>query len=183
MPLTRDDIAPRFREAVKVQDYAAKKTIDGVRFLPLKRFLDDGGTFSELGRLDKGMLQDLPGFEVKQVSYSTMMPGCIKAFHLHFTQTELWFIPPECRLVVGLLDAREKSPTQGVSMRFVMGDGNPRFLFIPQGVAHGAANLTNQVGQIIYFMDHQFTPEPDKTDEKRLPWDVIGKDFWEMERG
>src|SRR5262249_22057241 len=115
--------------------------------------------------------------------YSTMMPGAVKAFHLHFTQNELWFVPPECRLVMGLCDVRDKSPTSGVSMRFVMGDGNARFVYIPAGVAHGAANLSQTTGHIIYFMDQQSPPEPDKTDAKRLPWDVLGADFWDMERG
>jgi dTDP-4-dehydrorhamnose 3,5-epimerase len=183
MALTRNDIAENFRDRVTVQDYSPKPTIDGVRFLPLKRFVDDGGSFMELGRLTKGELQDVPGFEARQVSYSTMLPGVIKAFHLHFNQSELWFVPPESRLVMGLLDVRAKSPTSGARMRFVMGDGQARFVFIPAGVAHGAANLSDRTGQIIYFMNQQFTPEPDKSDEKRLPWDVLGADFWTLERG
>ena len=84
---------------------------------------------------------------------------------------------------MGLLDVRKSSPTVGKSMRFVMGDGQPRYVFIPKGVAHGAANLDQKVGQIIYLMNRQFTPEPDKTDEKRLPWDLLGAEFWQMERG
>ncbi len=183
MALTRSDIAPKFRDALTVQDYSPRPTIEGVRFVPLKRFNDDGGSFLELGRLAEGQLADLPGFAVRQVSYSTMMPGAVKAFHLHFGQNELWFVPPECRLVVGLCDVREKSATSGVSMRFVMGDGNARFVYIPAGVAHGAANLTQSVGQIIYFMDQQFTADAKLTDEKRLPWDVLGAEFWAMERG
>lgn len=166
-----------------MQDYSPKPVIEGVRFLPLRRFVDDGGSFLELGRLGSGMLADVPDFEVRQISYSGIMPGAIKAFHLHLAQSELWFVPPECRLLMGLLDVRANSPTTGKSMRFVMGDGQPRFVFIPAGVAHGAANLDQRMGQIIYFMNRQFTPEPDKTDEKRLPWDTLGADFWQMERG
>jgi len=183
MALRHNDIAPAFRQNVSAQDYAPKRIIDGVRFIPIKRFVEAGGSFSELGRCNGGELQDLPGFVVRQVSYSTMLPSTIKAFHLHLAQSELWFVPPESRLLMGLLDVRAGSPSEGVSMRFVMGDGQPRFVYIPAGVAHGAANLGTELGQIIYFMDQQFSPDPDKTDEKRLPWDVLGEGFWAAERG
>jgi dTDP-4-dehydrorhamnose 3,5-epimerase len=183
MALSRSDIAPTFRDRLMVQDYSAKPVIDGVRFVTLERFVDDGGSFMELGRLVGGELKKVPGFTVRQVSYSTMMPGAIKAFHLHLAQNELWFVPPESRLLVGLCDVRERSATSGARMRLVLGDGNPRFVYIPAGVAHGAANLTAQAAPIFYFMDQEFTPEPDTTDEKRLPWDLLGEEFWTMERG
>jgi dTDP-4-dehydrorhamnose 3,5-epimerase len=183
VPLSRSDVITRWRDQITHQDYSQKPAIDGVRFVELKRFLDDGGSFAELGRLEGGQLAAAPGFIVRQVSYSTMQPGAVKAFHLHFSQNEFWFVPPESRLLIGLVDARERSPSASVSMRFVLGDGQARLLYIPAGVAHGAANLTGMTGQIVYFMDQQFSPDPDKTDEQRLPWNLLGEDFWRMERG
>ena len=183
MTLPRDILADSLTDRASLQDYSPKPVIEDVRFLPLRRFVDDGGSFMELGRLNDGLLADLPGFTIKQISYSTMQPGTIKAFHLHTKQSELWFIPPHSRLLLGLYDVRRESKNQGVSMRFVMGDGQSRLLFIPKGVAHGAANLGQELGQIIYFMDQQFSPHPDDSDELRLPWDILGSDFWATERG
>jgi dTDP-4-dehydrorhamnose 3,5-epimerase-like enzyme len=66
-------------------------------------------------------------------------------------------------------------------MRFVMGAGRSRLLLIPRGVAHGAANPWTEVAPMFYFVNQQFSlSEPD---ERRLPWDAFGADFWEMVRG
>lgn len=185
MALRRGDIHPDALHEVTVQDYARAAAIDGVRRLPLSRFVDDGGSFLELGRLDGGVLRDcdVPDFEVRQLSYSVVDPGAVKAFHLHFEQSEFWFVPPASKLLIGLYDVRRDSPSAKTRMRFVLGDGQAELLFIPPGVAHGAANLTSRPAEIIYVTDRHFSPDPDATDEKRLPWDLLGADFWQMERG
>ena len=77
----------------------------------LRRFHDDGGSFMELGRLSGGLHADFPGFEVKQINYSEMEPGVIKAFHLHRRQTDVWFVPPADKMLLVLLDVREGSRT------------------------------------------------------------------------
>lgn len=179
------DVHPDVASLVTLQDYSPRPTIDGVVVVDLRRFVDDGGSFLELGRLTKGILEDcgVSGFDVRQVSYSVMAPGAIKAFHLHSEQTEFWFVPPESKLLVGLYDVRAGSPTAKAVMRFAMGDGQPRLLYIPAGVAHGAANLGVHPAQIIYLTDRQFSADPKTSDEKRLPWDALGADFWKMERG
>jgi dTDP-4-dehydrorhamnose 3,5-epimerase len=182
MSLRREDVGARWRDHLTVQDYSAKPQIDGVRFLDLTRFVDDGGSFLELGRLsERGELFE--GFGVRQINYSTMLPGAVKAFHLHLAQNEIWFVPAESRLLLGLLDVRAASKTRDVSMRFVLGGGRSRAVYIPHGVAHGAANLSGATAPIIYMADRQFSPDPEKTDEHRLPWDVLGAAFWQMERG
>ncbi len=66
-----------------VQDYGPKPTIEGLEIIQLRRFNDDGGAMTELGRLDSGKLQGVDGFEVRQINYSVMEPLAIKAFHLH----------------------------------------------------------------------------------------------------
>ena len=61
--------------AFSVQDYSGRPPIAGVELLPLRRFNDDGGSITELGRLTAGMHGQLEGFEVKQVNYSEIEPG------------------------------------------------------------------------------------------------------------
>ena len=169
--------------AFGVQRYGAAAKIAGLEIVELRRFHDDGGSMTELGRLTAGMHRDLNGFEVRQVNFSEMEPGAIKAFHLHQRQTDVWFIPPGSKMLVVLGDVRAGSPSEGVTQRLVLGDGTSRLVRIPPGVAHGARNLGGTRGQIIYFVDTHFDPDPARCDEGRLPWDHFGADIWEVVKG
>ena len=131
-------INDRARDAYSVQQYAPRTPIDGVQWVELRRFYDDGGSMTELARLNEGLHKDLPGFVVRQMNYSEMEPAAVKAFHLHQRQTDVWFIPPDCKMLVVLGDVRKGSPTEGAVHRLVLGDGMSRLLRIPPGVAHGA---------------------------------------------
>ena len=138
---------------------------------------------TELGRLDGGLHQQLPGFEVRQVNYSLLEPLAIKAFHLHRRQTDVWFVPPADKLLVVLADVRKGSPSEGQVQRLVLGDGNSRLLRIPPGVAHGCRNLRPTApGTIVYMVDVQFSTD-EHCDEGRLAWDFFGAAVWEVERG
>jgi dTDP-4-dehydrorhamnose 3,5-epimerase len=169
--------------AFSVQSYAAAAKIEGVEVVELRRFADDGGSFIELGRLAAGAHQAFAGFEVRQINYSEMDPGVIKAFHLHRRQTDVWFVPPGDKMLLVLLDVREGSPGEKVQQRVVLGDGAARLVRIPPGVAHGVRNLATTRGRIIYFVDTHFSPEPDQCDEGRLPWDFAGAAIWDVVRG
>ena len=165
------------------QDYGAKRRIEGVEIVELKRFNDDGGSMTELGRLDGGIHKQLPGFHVRQVNYSVLEPLAIKAFHLHTRQTDVWYVPPSDKLLLVLADVRAGSPTEGQVMRFVLGDGNSRLVRIPPGVAHGCKNLRPATPTaILYFVDVQFSTD-EHCDEGRLPWDHFGAQVWDVERG
>ncbi len=166
-----------------LQDYTGRPRIEGVEIVELKRFNDDGGAMTELGRLDGGLHAQLPGFEVRQVNYSVVEPLAIKAFHLHRRQTDVWYVPPSDKILLVLGDVRKGSPTEGQQMRFVLGDGNSRLVRIPPGVAHGCRNLRPATpSAIVYFVDVQFSVGDD-CDEGRLPWDHFGAEVWEVERG
>jgi dTDP-4-dehydrorhamnose 3,5-epimerase len=112
-----------------------------------------------------------------------MDPGVIKAFHLQRRQTDVWFVPPGDRMLLVLLDARAGSPTENAVRRLILGDASSRLVRIPPGVAHGVRNLASTRGRIIYFVDTHFSPDPDTSDEGRLPWDHAGADIWEPVRG
>jgi dTDP-4-dehydrorhamnose 3,5-epimerase len=179
-PIELNDTAKR---AFALQGYGPAPEIEGVQIVELKRFTDDGGSFMELARLQQGVPAALPGFECRQVNYSEMDPGVIKAFHLHRRQTDVWFVPPGDKMLVILLDVRAGSKSRGAQRRLVLGDGHSRLLRIPPGVAHGVKNLGPARGRIIYFVDFPFSPDPDQTEEGRLPWDFAGADIWDVARG
>ena len=177
------DFTPDAKRAFQLQSYGAAPTIEGVRIVELKRHADDGGSMTELARLVEGHPEVLGDFTVRQVNYSEMAAGAIKAFHLHQRQTDVWYVPPSDRLLVVLLDVRKSSPTEGVRIRVMLGNGASRLLAIPPGVAHGVRNLGAETGRIIYFTDVHFSADPSSSDEGRLPWDFAGPNVWEMTRG
>jgi dTDP-4-dehydrorhamnose 3,5-epimerase len=177
------DLVPEAKRAFHVQSYAPAARIDGVEIVELRRHHDDGGAMTELARLADGHPEAFRDFTVRQVNYSEIEPGAIKAFHLHGRQTDIWYVPPSDRLLVVLLDVRRGSPTEGARMRFMHGNGASRLVRIPPGVAHGVRNLGSATGRIIYFVDVPFSPDPALCDEGRLPWDHAGADVWEPVRG
>jgi dTDP-4-dehydrorhamnose 3,5-epimerase len=181
-PLTKSAIGAEYDKDLSVQDYTKKPTIEGVQLINLNMFVDDGGALAEIVRFDnEGRLQLIPEFQVKQSTFSQVLPGVIKAFHLHYNQEDVWFILPGDRLLIGLFDARKDSPTYKKEMRFVMGAGRAQILYIPRGVAHGMANPYDKTANMIYFVNQCFNAET--PDEHRLPWDTLGADFWEIRKG
>lgn len=181
-PLDKHSIGREYVNDLSVQDYTKRPTIEGVQLIQLQMFLDDGGALAEILRLDEnGNFQLIPEFKVRQSTFSQMMPGAIKAFHLHYNQEDVWFVMPYDRLLIGLFDARKDSPTYNKTMRFVMGGGRAQALYIPRGVAHGLANIWNQPANMIYFVNQRFDCE--QPDEHRLPWDSLGADFWSLTKG
>jgi dTDP-4-dehydrorhamnose 3,5-epimerase len=180
--LSPNAIGSEYRDLVTTQEYAKKTPIEGVQILDLRLMQDDGGSFAELIRLDEqGRLLPIPEFQVRQSSYSLLLPGAVKAFHLHYNQEDLWFVPPTDRLLMGLLDVRASSPTYQQTMRFVLGASKAQLIYIPRGVAHGCANLGNVPATILYFVNQHFNVND--PDERRLPWDLLGAEFWQITQG
>jgi dTDP-4-dehydrorhamnose 3,5-epimerase len=177
------ELIPQAKRVFQLQSYAQAPVIDGVGLVELKRFSDDGGSFTELVRLVDGAPESLAGFTVRQMNYSEMEPGVTKAFHLHARQTDVWYVPPSDRMLVVLLDVRETSATKNARMRLVLGAGASRLLRIPPGVAHGVRNVGSVTGRIIYFTDLHFSADPSACDEGRLPWDYAGAEVWDVTRG
>ena len=146
-----------------------------------------GGSFNEIIRMvddctvnTENFVAMMPG-DVKQVNYSEVLPGAIKAGHYHLKQEDYWFVTPRSRLLVGLKDLREDSPTFGSVMRIVMGDGKAQLLVIPEGVLHGVANLGQESGDLFYFTTNHFNIED--PDEYRLSPEEFGEAFWEIQKG
>jgi dTDP-4-dehydrorhamnose 3,5-epimerase len=171
-------LIPAAETLFRRQDYGARPPIEGVSVHELSRFRDDGGSMTELSRFTSGRPDALSGFEVAQLNYSVVEPGVLKAFHVHRRQTDVWFVPPEDRVLLVLVDVREGSPTQRHVLRMMLGDGASILVRIPPGVAHGCKNVGTAPARIVYMTDVRFTPDA-ATDEGRLPWDLVGVEVWE----
>ncbi|HSD98875.1 MAG TPA: dTDP-4-dehydrorhamnose 3,5-epimerase family protein [Patescibacteria group bacterium] len=179
MTLTKSDIAKQYQPFVSTQDYSPKQKIDGVEVVEMKVFTGEDGDFSELARLSPdGKLEEFPHFHIRQISRSLVMPKSVKAWHFHLKQEEIQTVLPGDKLIVGLWDLREKSPTKGQTMRLALGGGKAHWVRIPQGVAHGYMNPFENPATVIYFVSEQFDIK--NPDEMRLPWDSLGEKFWEI---
>lgn len=179
--MKKSGLITKYSDILTTQDYGKNPRIEDVKLLPLSYYNDDSGEFVELGRLKNGKLEGVPGFSIAQASVSLLLPGAIKAFHIHFDQTDAWYVSPHDRLLVGLLDTRKDSPTKDQKARLVLGSGTANLLVIPPGVAHGAANPWGKPVTMFYFTDRQFNAG--HPDEHRLPYDLFGKEFWELKKG
>jgi dTDP-4-dehydrorhamnose 3,5-epimerase len=173
-----DEAEARYRK----QSYRECPKLVGVELVELRRFVDAGGSMTELGRLSAGALEGVGQFTLAQVNFSTLAPGAVKAFHVHRAQTDVWFVPPEDRILLVLADVRKGSASEGKSAKLLLGDGRSFLVRIPPGVAHGCRNLGQTTARIVYFTDQHFDADPERTDEGRLPWDYLGADVWEPPR-
>lgn len=181
--MQQEDLVWGTEDEMTTQSYAGKELIAGVKISKLNQFKDDGGSFMEIARFKDGNIMDETfSFSVAQINISYIFPNVVKAWHIHFNQEDIWFVPPKDRLLVGLVDLRKDSTTQMREMRFVLGGGEAQLLFIPRGVAHGCANLYDREMQLFYLVNQRFNAEC--PDEQRLPWDaIVGKDFWQLQNG
>lgn len=175
-------ISNEYVKQIRKEDYKQRKTIKDVVVRDIKQIIGEDGSFSELARFSsEGFFNEFSQFKILQINRSILLPGGIKAWHLHFNQEDIWYVTPESHLLIGLLDLRKGSPSLNISMRFVMGAGKSQILYIPRGVAHGMANLTPDKAEVIYFVNQYFNAE--NSDENRLPWDFLGREFWQMSKG
>lgn len=160
------------------QDYGAQPKIHDVVIKDLKTHWSDDGSFKEVARLEfwgPGNLDDPhnwnEGPDRLQFNHSIMMPGAIKAFHYHKAQRD-YFYSFQPVLVI-LHDLREKSPTLGNTMRFVMCN---QLVEVPEEVLHGLAPISPEPTHLFYLSTNFF----DGTDEYRESWDFLGKEIWEF---
>jgi dTDP-4-dehydrorhamnose 3,5-epimerase len=104
------------------------------------------------------------GREMVQGNLSDKEAGALVGLHYHLHQADYWYLPRGRALVV-LHDLRQGSPTDGATLTLEIGEGNEVGVFIPPGVAHGFAALTDMT--ITYLVDQYYNPD----DELGLAWD------------
>ncbi|RMD88098.1 MAG: hypothetical protein D6813_12610 [Calditrichaeota bacterium] len=144
--------------------------IHGVELKELTTYPDERGFFREIIRVTDGFFKE--GFG--QFSHSMMYPGVAKAWHIHKTQVDWWYVAVG-NIKVVLHDKRQDSPTYGQTQEVLMGENyDPRVLKIPPGVAHGCKVLDGPA-HLFYITSKTYDPE----EEGRIPHDdpEIGYDW------
>jgi dTDP-4-dehydrorhamnose 3,5-epimerase len=129
---------------------------------------DERGRFVETYRR-----QWLPlGREMVQANRSEKQAGAVVGLHYHLHQADYWYVL-RGRARVVLHDLRLGSPTDGATEILDLSGEEDRGLFIPPGVAHGFAALTDLL--LWYLVDGYYNPD----DELGLSWDdpAVGADW------
>lgn len=166
----------RDKHNISQKKYGDESQIEGIRIISLKDIISEKNIFGEIIRLKNGIIEAIPHFRVAQINRVCLLPGTIKAWHLHFIQDEIWYVNLSDHLIVGLWDIRKHSVTLGAIARFAMGAGTSQLLYIPRGVAHGSLVIIDKPVELYVFVNKQFNIND--PDEKRIPWNSLGDLFW-----
>lgn len=121
---------------------------------------DERGRFYETYRREWFPL----GREMIQGNRSDKAAGAVVGLHYHLHQADYWLCTRGTARVV-LHDLRVGSPTDGKTLHLEISGENCRGVFIPPGVAHGFASLTDLT--LTYLVDGYYNPE----DELGVAWD------------
>ena len=144
--------------------------IEGVVIKELPTYGDDRGYFRELIRRNDNFFAE--GFG--QLSHSLMYPGVAKAWHIHKTQVDWWYVPIG-NLKVALYDKRENSRTHKERQVLYLGENHPaKILKIPSGVAHGCKALGSQPAHLFYVTSKTYDPDEEGRiahDDKSMGFD------------
>jgi dTDP-4-dehydrorhamnose 3,5-epimerase len=138
--------------------------IDGLRRIPLRRFDDERGWFSELARAS-----DLPK-PIRQVNLSRSRQGVIRGLHYHERGQDDLFV-----CLAGMVRVVALDRTTGESFSEDIGDDNPVAIYVPGRCAHGFEALTDLL--ICYHVTEEY--DPADPDEHGLCWsDPRVKHLW-----
>jgi len=123
---------------------------------------DDRGTFTETYR--RAWFPD--GREMVQGNCSDKVAGSVVGIHYHRHQADYWYVV-RGRARIVLHDLRTGSPTEGATLSFEMSRAGPHDcgVYIPPGVGHGFASLTDLT--LTYLVDQYYSPD----DELGVQWD------------
>lgn len=140
--------------------------IDGVIIKELVRHPDERGYFEEIIRKTDDFFAE--GFG--QASHSFMVDGVVKAWHIHKTQVDWWYLVRGVIKVV-LYDTREGSSSYKQLQEFLLGEeGKPNMAIkIPPGVAHGLKVMSGPA-DLVYLTSGVYNKE----EEGRIPYDDPG---------
>ena len=129
---------------------------------------DERGVFIETYRRSWFPL----GREMVQANRGERNAGAVVGLHYHLHQADYWTVP-KGRARVVLHDLREGSVTDRATLSLDIDADNALGVFIPPGVAHGFASLSDLT--IAYMVDGYYNP----ADELGLAWDDpdVGADW------
>jgi dTDP-4-dehydrorhamnose 3,5-epimerase len=130
--------------------------VDGIQLIPLRRFEDERGWFSEVRR------ESLLPRPTVQTNVSFSRAGVIRGLHYHERGQDDLFACLQGTARVVVLDL-----ASGETFCEDIGDDNPLAVWVPGRHAHGFEALTDLV--FCYHVTEEY--DPADPDEHGVPWD------------
>lgn len=130
--------------------------IEGIEVIPLRRFEDERGWFTELMRSSQ-----LPQ-QVRQSNLVFSRKGVIRGLHYHERGQNDLFACLQGMVRVVVLDR-----DTGETFTEDIGDENPVAIYIPGQLAHGYEALSDCL--FLYHVTEEY--DPADPDEHEVPWD------------
>ena len=140
--------------------FERSREIDGVVIVTPDAHGDERGVFVETYR--RSWFPQ--GREMIQGNRSDKQADAVVGLHFHLHQADYWYVV-RGRARVVLHDLRLGSPTEGATFETEIGGTDHRGVFIPPGLAHGFAALTDVT--MTYLVDQYYNP----ADELGVAWD------------
>jgi len=142
--------------------------IQGVTLSPLRQIVD------ERGKIMHFMRSDDPGFsKFGEVYFSQVMPGAIKAWHIHKVM-DLNYVCVVGRIKMVLYDDRAGSLTKGELMEIFIGPENYQRVHVPHGVWNGFKGVSSEPALVANCATSAHDPaEIERLDpfSKAIPYD------------
>jgi dTDP-4-dehydrorhamnose 3,5-epimerase len=135
--------------------------LDGIIIKPLKRNVDERGSFSEILRTDwKEMLGE---DNLSQANLSMTYPGMVRAWHRHERGQIDYFVVLKGALKICAFDDASQELDEIIST-----EGNLQIVRIPGKYWHGFKVVGNKLATLVYFVNMLY--EYSNPDEIRRAW-------------
>jgi len=134
--------------------------LEGVIIKPLRRFVDERGSFTEILRTDwKDIVKD----EIVQANLSITYPNIVRAWHKHERGQVDYMIVVKGALKICAYDDESKELNEIISTA-----ENPQIVRIPGRYWHGFKAFGIEPAILIYFTNKLY--DYNNPDEARRPW-------------
>jgi dTDP-4-dehydrorhamnose 3,5-epimerase len=135
-------------------------SIPDVKIVKLDAYADNRGVFME--RYHREKFKDMGvNDEFLQDNYSISMPRVIRGMHLQKGQSKLVSVLSG-KIIDVVVDMRVESATFGQHVKYVLSAENPELIYVPDGFAHGFANIGDASASVSYKVSAIYDPQKEK---------------------
>ncbi|MEM2084219.1 MAG: dTDP-4-dehydrorhamnose 3,5-epimerase family protein [Nitrososphaerota archaeon] len=134
--------------------------LDGIIIKPLKKLVDERGSFTEIMRID---WKDLFKEDIVQVNLSITYPNIVRAWHKHERGQVDYFLVINGALKICVYDDKTKELDEIIST-----SDNLQIVRVPGHYWHGIKAIGLEKTMLIYFVNKLY--DYNNPDELRRPW-------------
>jgi dTDP-4-dehydrorhamnose 3,5-epimerase len=141
-----------------------KGPIEGVKIVPMRKFIDERGWLIETFRHDEVD----PTYHPVMGYTSLTLPETVRGPHEHVEQSDLFVFMGPGNFKIWLWDNRKNSPTFWNRQVFFGGQDYPLQVLVPPGVVHAYKNVSNHDSVVHNYPNQLYAGK-----DKKFPVDEI----------